>query len=255
MRKIIIANWKMNPASPQEARRLFNSVQKITRKLRGAEVVIMPPFVYLPLFNPSRAIKLGAQDVSFKSFPAGAGAYTGEISARMLKMLGVSYVLMGHSERREYFGETDKIIGEKLNAAVSQGLKAVLCVGEKEKVKEAFPQIVKSELKAALTNLPRRYAARIIIAYEPVWAISTTKGAKPDTPGNFFEMSIFIRRVILDIWGKAAALKIPILYGGSVTSKNAKGFLEVNGTQGLLVGGASLRAEEFSKILDFAKRS
>ncbi len=255
MKKIIIANWKMNPATTQEALRLFSSVQKSARKLRGAEVVIMPPFVYLPLFKPSRAIKLGAQDVFFKDSPAGTGAYTGGISARMLRALGISYVLVGHSERREYFGETDKIISEKLNAAVSRGLKAVLCVGEKEKVKEAFPEIVKSELKAALARLPRRYAARTFITYEPVWAISTMKGAKPDTPQNFFEMSIFIRRAILDIWGKAAALKIPILYGGSVNSKNAGGFLGVKGTHGLLVGGASLRAEEFSKILDLAKRT
>lgn len=253
MKKIIVANWKMNPSTPQEAKRLFNSARKSARNLRGAEAVIAPPFVYLPLFTPSAALKLGAQDVFFKNSTAG-GAYTGEISVSMLKAQGVSYVLVGHSERREFLGETDELISRKLDAAVAGGLKAILCVGEKEKTKEAFPEIVKTELKAALSGLPRRYVVRTLVVYEPIWAISTAKGARADTPENFFEMSIFIRRAVLDIWGKAAALKIPILYGGSVNSKNAGGFLGIKGAGGLLVGGASLQAEEFSKILDAAKK-
>lgn len=248
MKKIIIANWKMNPSTSHEARQLFNAVRKSARKLRGAEVVIMPPFVYLPLFKPSAKIKLGAQDVFFKD----GGAFTGEVSSRMLKNLGVSYVLIGHSERRE-LGETDELISQKLKAAALGGLNAVLCVGERERTKDSFPTLVRDELKKDLKGILRKFASKILIVYEPIWAISTTKGARADTPQNFFEMSIFIRRVILDILGKRAALKIPILYGGSVTAKNAAGFLKVKGAAGLLVGKAGLNAREFSKILEVVK--
>jgi len=126
-------------------------------------------------------------------------------------------------------------------------------VGERERVKDSFPTLVRDELKKALKGISRRFASKIIIAYEPVWAVSTGKNARPDTPQDFFEMSIFIRRVILDIWGKSAAFKIPILYGGSVSSKNAAGFLKVKGAAGLLIGKASLNAREFSKILEAVK--
>jgi len=258
MKKIIIANWKMNPASPKEAQRLFESAKSSARNLKKAEVVIAPPFLYLPLLKAglprgkAGQVKLAAQDVFWENPPAGGGAFTGEISARMLKNLGVSYVIVGHSERRE-LGETDELISQKLKAAASGGLRAVLCVGERERVKDSFPTLVRDELKKALKGISRRFASKIIIAYEPVWAVSTGKNARPDTPQDFFEMSIFIRRVILDIWGKSAAFKIPILYGGSVSSKNAAGFLKVKGAAGLLVGKASLNAREFSKILEAVK--
>ncbi len=253
MKKIIVANWKMNPSTATEARRLFETVKKKARNLKKAEVVIAPPFVYLPFFTSSSTLKLGAQDVFFKDSLAGGGAYTGEVSPSMLKDLGVSYVLVGHSERRENLGETDELIHKKLQAAVARGLKAILCVGEKERTKDAFPPVVRDELKKALKGIPRRLYARTIIAYEPIWAISTHSGGRSDTPQDFFEMSIFIRRTILDIWGKSAALRIPILYGGSVNSRNARSFLEVKGIGGLLVGRASLKPEEFLKILDETK--
>ncbi len=221
--------------------------------MKKAEVVIAPPFLYLPLLK-SGQVKLAAQDVFWGNPPAGGGAFTGEISARMLKNLGVSCVIIGHSERRE-LGESEELINKKLKAAVSSGLKAVLCVGEKERGSENFQELVKAELKSGLKGIPRRLASRILIAYEPVWAISTNKRAKPDSPYNFFEMSIFIRRVILDIWGSRTALRVPVIYGGSVSSKNALGFLEVKGSAGLLVGGASLNPTEFNKILDEVKKS
>src|SRR3989344_5814873 len=135
MKKIIIANWKMNPASPKEAQRLFESAKSSARNLKKAEVVIAPPFLYLPLLKAGK-VKLAAQDVFWENPPAGGGAFTGEISARMLKNLGVSYVIVGHSERRE-LGETDELISQKLKAAASGGLRAVLCVGERERVKDS----------------------------------------------------------------------------------------------------------------------
>ena len=241
----------MNPSSAKEARELFGAIKRKASRLKKAEVVIAPPFPYLPFFRPSASVKLGAQDVFFKD----GGAYTGEISPRILKEFGVSYVVVGHSERREHLGETDELINKKLKGALARGLKAVLCVGEKERAENSFPSVIKEELKGALKGIPRKYASRVFITYEPVWAISTTRGAKADSPKNFFEMSIFTRRTVFDIWGKSAALRIPILYGGSVTSKNAAGFLEVKGMRGLLVGGASLNAREFNKILDEAEKS
>ena len=250
MKRIIIANWKMAPQTSKEAKKIFERVKTKAKKIKGADIVIAPPEIYLSLFGPSGNLKIGAQDVS--AFEQ--GAWTGEVSAKMLKNLGVSYVLIGHSERRE-LGESEEMIHEKMYQALSHGLRAVLCVGEKEKNREAFPSLVREEIKSALKGIPRRLASRTIIAYEPVWAISSHSGGKADSPQNFFEMSIYIRRIVLDIWGKAAALKIPIIYGGSVNSKNAAGFLQAEGGSGLLVGRASLSPEEFNKILDEANKN
>ena len=133
MKKIIIANWKMNPQTAKEARRLFDAIKKGVRPIKNTEVVIAPSFVHLSLFKPSGSIKLAAQDLFFEDPPAGRRAYTGEISASMLKDLKVSYVIVGHSERRQYIGESDELISKKLESAFSRGFKTVLCVGEKER--------------------------------------------------------------------------------------------------------------------------
>jgi triosephosphate isomerase len=251
MKRVIIANWKMSPPTIGEARRLFENTKRRAQNSRRLEVVLAPPFIYLPLFRASRGLRLGAQDVFFKDPPAGGGAYTGEISPKMLKALGVSYVILGHSERREYLGESNELINKKLKASLARGLKVILCVGEHERSKDKFPQIIKVELKKALEGVPRRFANRVLVAYEPIWAVGS---GKPDTPQELFEMSIFIRRTLLDIWGRALALKIPIIYGGSVNSKNVKNFLEVDGISGLLVGASSLDASEFGKILEIANK-
>ena len=247
MKRIIIANWKMNPQSAKEARRLFEKIKTRARSMKRTEAVVAPPCIFLPVLRGAGSLKLGAQDISSKEM----GAFTGEVSARMVKNSGASYVIVGHSERRE-LGEENDIVREKIYQALSHGMRAVLCVGEKERNREAFPHIVKEEIKSALKGVPRRFAGRTIIAYEPVWAISTHSGGKSDTPQNFFEMSIYIRRTILDVWGKSAALKIPIIYGGSVNAKNAKGFLNIKSCAGLLVGRASLDPKEFKKILEIA---
>ncbi len=247
MKKIIIANWKMNPSSVKEAQAIFAKVKNKVAGLGGVEAVIAPPFVYLPLLKSGGRVKLGAQDVAKDD----GGPWTGEISARMLKKIGAIYAIIGHSERRE-LGEGDEVVHEKLYQSLSRGMRSVLCVGEKEKSQEAFPHIVREQIKEALKGIPRYFASKTIIAYEPVWAISSHSKGKADTPQNFFEMLIFIRRTVLDVWGKSAALRLPIIYGGSVNSKNARGFLEVKGGSGVLVGKASLDAKEFNKILEIA---
>ena len=211
MKKIIIGNWKCNPKSLAEAKKLFNAVKKT-----GA--VICPPFVYLSKFKYKF---LGAQDCFWEQ----SGPYTGEVSPKMLKSLGVKYVIIGHSERRA-LGETKEIIEKKLRAALKVGLIPILCVGEKKG--ENFKKVIDKQLKDL---------KGIIIAYEPVWAISTSGGdfCSPEKARKVME---YIRTKTNDL----------VVYGGSVDSKTVKGYIDI-GFDGVLVGGASLDAKEFIKII------
>ena len=250
MKKIIIANWKLNPQTLKEAKRIFNSVKKVAGRLSKVETVICPPFVYLSALRAT-----GAQDVFYENPPAGGGAYTGEISAAMLKNLGVKYVIIGHSERRYPpvgGGETDEIINKKIKTTLEAGLKVVFCVGEKKRDGEdEYLNFVRNQIKEGFKNIPKKFfnppAGGLIIAYEPVWAISSQKRAKADNPESAFKMAIFIKRVLLQ--------KIPILYGGSVSPEHAGGFLFKAGMNGLLVGGQSLIPENFIKILKIANNT
>lgn len=241
MRKLIIANWKMNPAGQAMAKRLFAGIVSGVRGVYNADVVICPPFIYLSGLD-SKKVKLGAQDI----FWADKGAYTGEVSGKMLKSLGVKYVIVGHSERRAHLGETDEMINKKIKAALKLGLKPIFCVGEKQRKNNDYYVFVKNQIKAGLAKVPKKLSKNIIIAYEPVWAIGTGKAVKPQ---DLFEMATYIRRVVFNIFGKKTAYKMPILYGGSVNAKNAAKFLNVEGVNGFLVGGASLNAKEFTKIV------
>lgn len=241
-KKIIIANWKMNPQNSEQAASLFKKIVLGVKKSRKSKVVVAPPFVFLPALQKIGGLDLAAQDVFWKD----EGAYTGEISPKMLKNVGVSYVIVGHSERREFLGETDEMINRKVKAALSAGLKTVLCVGERNRDEPDFQNFVKDELRSDLEGVSQRFAKNLIIAYEPLWAIGTGNAAEPD---DIFEMATYIRRNIFDILGKKAAYETPILYGGSVDRKNAEAFLRARGVGGLLVGGASLLSKEFIDIV------
>ena len=249
-RKIIVANWKMNPPTVAEARILFAKTKRVAERLERVKTVICPPLLYAGLFTNTlgNRLSLGAQDVFWQNL----GRFTGAISPEMLRDSGISYCLVGHSERRA-LGETDEIVAKKVLGALKENISVILCVGEKEHDLEGrFYETLKNQIKSSLAGITRRYLIDLLIAYEPVWAISSHSKGKADTPQNFFEMSIFIRRTVLDVWGKSAALRLPIIYGGSVNAKNAKGFLEVKGGSGVLVGKASLDAREFNKILEIA---
>ena len=238
MKTLIVANWKCNPTTLSEAKRIFDLVKKGVDKIENkkkVEVVVCPPFVYLSIINnqlvtsssQARAmIKLGAQDVFWENPPAGGGAFTGEISAKMLKNLGCGYVIIGHSERRKYFKETDETINKKLKAALENGLKAILCIDKKSQIKNALKGIAKKQFK------------NLILAYEPVFAIGT---GKPCSIEKARKMNFLIR--------KAVKINIKILYGGSVDSQNAADFIKKAKFHGLLVGGASLKPKEFVKIV------
>ncbi len=246
MKKLIVANWKMNPQSLAEAKRIFEDVKKSLKPeaSKKAEVVICPPSLYISnLKSQISNLKLGAQDCFWEE----KGAFTGEISPLMLKNLGVKYVILGHSERRENLGETNEVVNLKVGAALKKNLKVILCVGEKTRNDDDFFNIIKEELLEGLKNIPKTSAKNIIVAYEPIWAISAG-GGKADKPEDIFEMAIYIRKILFDIFGKDAAYSIPVLYGGSVNGKNAKRFLEIEGIAGFLVGQASLDPGDFLKI-------
>lgn len=248
MRKIIIANWKMNPVSPRSTLRLASGIARGVKDVRGVEVALAPPFVFLPavsrmLYAVRSKIKLGAQNCFYET----SGPYTGEVSPSQLKAYGVRLVIVGHSERRA-MGETNEIVRKKVLAALSAGLKAVLCVGEAErKSGEVFPKIVRDELLGGIRKIKKSLLKNLIVAYEPVWAIGS---GKADTPKNVYEMAILIRRELYRALGKRAASKIPVLYGGSVDEKNAAEFVMGGAVDGLLVGGASVNAGKFIKIVE-----
>jgi len=250
-KKIIVANWKMNPASLKEAKVLFASAKKAVSRLFNVETVICPPFIYLTELGHSMSkLKLGAQDVSRFDFE---GAHTGEVSAKMLKNLGVKYAIIGHSERRK-LGETSEIINKKIGISLSLGLKAIFCVGEETRDEEGkFAEIIEQQINEGLKGLSQNLMKGLIIAYEPVWAISGSTKSKAGDSESAFRVAVLIRKVLMDIAGNELARKIPILYGGSVSSANAKQFLKDGQMDGLLVGNKSLDKEEFKKILIIAE--
>ncbi|OGF64096.1 triose-phosphate isomerase [Candidatus Giovannonibacteria bacterium RIFCSPHIGHO2_01_FULL_45_24] len=250
MKKIIIANWKMNPTTPRAALRLMGKVARGLRGIKNVEVILAPPFVFLPILRHTpyairHMFKLGAQDVFYER----EGAFTGEVAPPQLKASGARMVVIGHSERRA-MGETDDAVNKKIKAVLESGMRAVLCVGEKErKASEVFPKVVREELLGGIRKIKKSLLANFIIAYEPVWAISSNARGKADTPKNVYEMAILIRRELYRALGKRAASKIPVLYGGSVDEKNAAEFVAKGAIDGLLVGGASLNAKKFVSLV------
>jgi len=235
MNKLIIANWKMNPTT-------LGGAIRIAKASDEKKVVVVPPFVFTEeIGRILRKAELGAQDVFWKD----SGAYTGEVSWRELKRLGVKYVIIGHSERRA-LGEDDSIVNKKLKIVLAHGFKAILCVGEKWSVRKrgtrAAENFVKNQLKKGLSGIQNsKFKIRnLLVAYEPVWAIGTGRN---DTPSDSSEMAGFIKKL----------LPVRVLYGGSVKARNAKSFLAVRNIDGVLVGGASLKMAEFKKIISLVK--
>ena len=241
MESLIVANWKLNPTTKKEAENIFEGIKNGVDGA-SAEVVICPPFVYL---SELKGLTIGAQNV----YSEDKGAFTGEISAAMLKNLGAEYVIIGHSERRKYFGETDEIVNKKIKAAINVELEQIFCVGETDEERNSNNQegVVERQIKEGLKDVPDILG--MAIAYEPVWAIGTGKACGVE---DAKKMKEFIEKVISEIYGKKVLSEVRILYGGSVNSQNASGYIKEAGYNGLLVGGASLNAEEFVKIVKSA---
>ncbi len=249
MRLLIVANWKMNPQKLAEAKQLFVSVKNKVRDIKGVEAVICPPFIYLATLAASAftckktgsgGLALGSQNCFWEE----KGAFNGEISPLMLKNLGCKYVIIGHSERRRYFSETDEMINKKIKAAIIVKLKPIFCFGEtgKERKTGKTFKVLKSQIKNGLEGISKDNLKKIILAYEPVWAIGTGKSCGISEARA---VNLFIRK----------AFNLPVLYGGSVNSKNAVGYIREAQFQGLLAGGASLNPKEFIKIIKNISKS
>ena len=249
-RTVIAGNWKMNK-TPSETTALINEMKPLVKDA-DCDVVLCVPFVDIAAAieaSKGSDIRIGAENVHFKE----SGAYTGEVSVKMLKECGVEYVVIGHSERRQYFGETDQTVNLRTLAALNGGLKAIVCVGETLEQRELgyTETLLKYQTKMALTNVTAEQLKNVIIAYEPVWAIGTgvTATAEQADEGNGF-----VRSAIEEVYGKDVAETVTVQYGGSMNAKNADELLSKVNVDGGLIGGASLKAEDFSIIVKAASK-
>ncbi len=233
----------MNPSSLKEVRALFEGIKKGVKNTE-AVVVVCPPSVYL---SELKGLALGAQNIYFEE----KGAFTGEVSVAMLKDLDIEYVIIGHSERRKYFNETDELVNKKTKKALQAGLKVIFCIGEtaEERDAEKKYQVLERQIKEGLKGVTRDDSKYISIAYEPVWAIGTGDNCSVD---ETMSSILFIRKMLVEIYNRGIADKIRILYGGSVKSENSSAYIKKAGANGLLVGGVSLNHEEFVKIVKSA---
>jgi triosephosphate isomerase len=249
MRQIVIAgNWKMNKTL-QEARDLTQELLSGLPRRSGVEVVLCPPFTALFIVRDlikDSGVSLGAQNLHSEP----SGAYTGEISAPMLKSAGCKYVIVGHSERRQYFFETDKLVNKKIRIALSFGLVPIFCIGERREDRERglAKDVVATQLKLGLKSIEDRDIVNILIAYEPVWAIGTGLTA---TPSQVTEMHSFIRETIDNLYRRGLGEEVSVLYGGSVRPSNIDELMRESEIDGALVGGASLDPRSFSRICQF----
>ncbi len=246
-RKVIAGNWKMNML-PNEAMEYIEKFSKLVENTEN-EVILCVPYTdlfYALMGAQNTNIKIGAQNMHF----AEKGAYTGEVSGKMLKSIGVEYVIIGHSERRQYFAETDETVNKKIKAAFENDLKPIVCVGETLEQREAgeTEKIITSQTRLALEGLNEEQVKNVIIAYEPIWAIGTGKTATSEDANNSIKS---IRNEVKNIYGDEVAENVIIQYGGSVKSSNAKELFETSDIDGGLVGGASLVPEEFAKIVNY----
>ena len=248
-RKVIAGNWKMNML-PNETIQFIEELAPLVKDTDN-EVILCVPYTdlfYALLTAQNTNIKIGAQNMHF----AENGAFTGEVSGKMLKSINVEYVIIGHSERRQYFNETDESVNKKVKAAFENGLKPIVCVGETLEQREAgkVEEIITNQTKLALEGLTNEQVENTIIAYEPIWAIGTGKTATKEDANDAVKG---IRNKIAEIYGQNTADRVIIQYGGSVKSSNAKELFSMSDIDGALVGGASLKSEEFSKIVNYNK--
>ena len=250
MRRYVIAgNWKMN-MTPSEAREFIKNLAPNVAGKDACDIVLCVPYVDIATAVEAAKgtnIHIGAENVHFEE----KGAYTGEVSAAMLKEIGTEYVIIGHSERRQYFGETDETVNLRTKAALKAGFKAIVCLGEvkEERLAGITDEVVAMQTKLDLAGITEEELANVIIAYEPVWAIGTGLTA---TPEQADETCGVIRATVAKLYGEAAAEKITIQYGGSMNDKNAAELLSKANVDGGLIGGASLKVDAFTTIIDAA---
>jgi triosephosphate isomerase (TIM) len=246
-RNLVVANWKMSPETLEEAKKVFNGARIGAKGLKNTDVAVCPPFPFLSTLsklNYPKNMFLGAQNV----WSEVKGAFTGEVSGAMIKNLGAKFVIVGHSERRA-MGESNEMVRKKLQIAFDTDLTPILCVGEKERDKDGnHLGFIRNQIKESLSGLSKKYLVGIIIAYEPIWAIGRS-WKEAMSPTDIHETTLFIKKVMSEIFGADIAGGCKILYGGSVEAENAKAICEYGDIDGFLVGHASLVPSEFSAIL------
>jgi triosephosphate isomerase len=244
MKHLIIGNWKMNPETADQARKIIRATRKTAATLTHTEVIACPPHVYVPLClskKPS-SVAVGSQLVSIHE----GGAHTGEVSARMLKDLGLTHVIIGHSEQREA-GDTDAVVASRIKVALEAGLIPVVCVGEKVHDQEGtYLEVLKEQIKNTFAGIAHKCAGNIILAYEPIWAIGAKEAMAPE---QVYETSLFIKKVFSDVFSQESAMKVKVLYGGSVNFRNAGDIISIGKVDGLLVGRESVNIPGFKELL------
>ena len=252
MRKPIVGgNWKMNRGTPAETKEMLKKLIPLVKKITAVDIVIAPPFTALisavDLVKKSN-IKIGGQNMYFEE----RGAFTGEVSPKFLKDIGVKYVILGHSERRNIFKESDEFVNKKLKKALSMNLNAIVCIGEHLEEREAgkTKEIIQDQIDKTFKDLTKEEMIKTVIAYEPIWAIGTGKTA---TPEQAEEIHLFIRETFVSKYDKETADLVRIQYGGSIKPTNAKELFEKDNIDGGLVGGASLQAESLFEIIKAAE--
>lgn len=251
-KKLIIANWKMNPETAADAVALAKMAHVAGKAAKGVSLVICPPAIFLAdiarefkKVPPASRPVLGGQNCFWEK----AGAFTGEVSPSMLREVGARWVIVGHSERRA-LDETDEIVQKKATAALKGGLSVLLCVGEGSRDEHGeYLHVLEAQIRKAIPELPRKALEKVVIAYEPIWAIGA-RALGAATPEEVFSTTIFIRKILTEVVGKDLAMKMPILYGGSVDTENAAPMVAHGGVQGLLVGRESLHPKTFPVLLD-----
>ena len=250
-KRLVVGNWKMYVTDLKEAVAFARSMRRRAALYAGVEAVIAPPFPFIPALTQAlkgSSVRVGAQTVS----PFEGGAHTGDVPVSMLKAVGASVAIVGHSERRAA-GEHDEAIRDELRLSADAGLRAILCIGEKERDQNgSYFELLGDQIASALSGFPKSNASKLVIAYEPVWAIGKS-AADAMKPNDLRETAIFIRKSVVDILGREAGLKVPIIYGGSVEPSNAKELIEQGDVSGFLVGHASADPASFMEILRACK--
>ncbi len=244
-KKLIVGNWKMNPGTLAEAKKIAAKIKHMAPDLTNSETVIAPPFPFIASCSPRKPVKnfrMGAQSVSYEE----GGPHTGEVGAAMLRDIGVEYVIVGHSEERKA-GDSDGIVSKRLKAVLESRLIPIVCVGEAVRDENgAYLETLKSQIKNTFADVPAKSAGRIVIAYEPVWAIGAKEAMKPE---DIHEMSIFVKKIFADLFGSEAGLRVSVLYGGSVNYLNAPDIMTIGAVDGLLVGRESVNTPGFIALL------
>lgn len=247
-RNLVVANWKMNPDNSLEAKKIFTSSRALCKGLKNTDIAICPPFVYvsqIAKLDRPKNLFLGAQNMSEKD----KGAFTGEVSASMLKDFGVTHVILGHSERRA-MGETSEFVASKAKKAFTEGLTPIICIGERVRDKEGeYLEFIRTQIKESFSGLQKKDLLGSFVAYEPVWAIGKSYRESMNAT-DVHETVLLIKKIFAEIFGRDIANSIRVLYGGSVEPENAKEIVEHGNVEGLLVGHASLEPERFKKIID-----